>query len=108
MILCADDDAISRRLISFILTKNHMTHFIVEDGLQLIDASIAVDFDLILTDVNMPNMDGIEAAKIIKSKRNVPIIAVSCIERPDPIFDIMLQKPITERSIIEAIGVFLA
>jgi signal transduction histidine kinase/DNA-binding response OmpR family regulator len=81
-ILLADDSEMLRRLITFMLEKGGHTVVTVEDGKQAADAAEPAKFDVILLDMEMPVMDGIEAAAAIRSReanhaRRVPIIALT-------------------------------
>jgi len=81
-ILIAEDDVISRNLGTLILTKNGFQVIEVENGRQAVDAFEQQKFDLILMDVNMPQMDGYTATKMIRAKEtkmkfHTPIIAMT-------------------------------
>ncbi len=81
-ILCVDDD----KVIQFAAQKLYVVcGFVIDlayDGLEAIDRiqSSYLRYDFILMDIHMPNMDGIEATKIIRGLRNyedVPIFALT-------------------------------
>jgi two-component system, chemotaxis family, chemotaxis protein CheY len=58
-ILAVDDSASMRQMVSFTL-KNAGYHVVeAVDGQDALEKSVARDFDLVLTDQNMPRMDGI-------------------------------------------------
>lgn len=84
-ILLAEDNEINREIAQFILTENGMTCVAVEDGQQLVDTfsrSALNEYDAIVTDIRMPIMDGLEAAKAIRALEredagSVPIIAMT-------------------------------
>lgn len=80
-ILLVDDDCIFRQIIFLILQKNN---YIVHEAVNGKDAfSIYKSHapDLVLTDVNMPEMDGVElTAKIRESNQHIPIIVMSADE----------------------------
>ena len=68
-ILVTDDAAFMRKILADILIK--MGHTVEEavDGKDAVDKSLAKDYDLITLDITMPNMDGIQALKAIKSAK---------------------------------------
>ncbi len=80
-ILIAEDNMVNQRIISTILTKAGYTSQAVASGLEVIDLMKRIDFDLILMDCQMPEMDGYEATSAIREKetssRFVPIIAMT-------------------------------
>lgn len=76
-ILIVDDDKGIRNLISVYLENEGIQTRKAEDaveGLQLLDKEV---FDLIILDIMMPKMDGIEACMKIREERNMPIIMLS-------------------------------
>ena len=68
-ILAVDDSASMRQMVAF--TLKGAGHDVVEatDGVEALAAAKANQVDLVLTDVNMPNMDGIS---LIKELRQLP------------------------------------
>lgn len=77
-ILVADDDAINRRVISKMLEQLGYTCFTAKDGQEALDHSLDEPWSLILMDVHMPRMDGIEATRLIRAQpatAGTPIIA---------------------------------
>ena len=77
IILIAEDDWISFQYLRTILEKSDITVLHAENGEQAVEfVRNTTDIDLILMDIKMPVMDGIEATKIIKRIRpDLPIIA---------------------------------
>jgi len=70
VILIAEDDWISFQYLRTILEKSDITVIHAENGEQAVDiVRETSDIDLILMDIKMPVMDGIEATKIIKRMR---------------------------------------
>jgi signal transduction histidine kinase/DNA-binding response OmpR family regulator/HPt (histidine-containing phosphotransfer) domain-containing protein len=80
-ILVAEDNEVNQYLIQRILNNLDHTVEIAKDGKCAIDLFNSGDFDIILMDVRMPLMDGIEATAAIRAmdspKSNIPIIALT-------------------------------
>lgn len=68
-ILCVDDAAFMRMMVKNTLNQNgYMDIYEAADGLQAIDKYDEIHPDLVIMDITMPNMDGLEALKAIKGK----------------------------------------
>lgn len=76
-ILIVDDDKAIRNLIAAYLENEGMETHKVEDAITALKLLEEREFDLILLDIMMPSMDGIEACMKIREKRNIPIIMLS-------------------------------
>jgi PAS domain S-box-containing protein len=81
-ILVAEDNEVNRRVVSAILEKRGHTLVTVENGHQAVAAVHRGVFDIVLMDVQMPEMDGLEATMAIRqterdSGRHVPIVALT-------------------------------
>lgn len=80
-VLVTDDNAINRKVASQLLQK--LGHMVVEatDGLEAVSAVQKGNIDIVLMDVQMPNMDGLTATGKIREMRrplcNIPIIGVT-------------------------------
>jgi CheY-like chemotaxis protein len=64
--LIAEDNLVNQQLLSALLDEKGITYEIANDGLEAIDKFKNDKFDLVFMDMNMLNMDGIEATKKIK------------------------------------------
>lgn len=82
-VLVVDDNHINRLLINKVLTKWGATADFAENGVQAIEKlENTPDFDVVLMDIYMPEMGGIEATQIIRAKnepyfQQLPIIALT-------------------------------
>jgi len=82
-ILLAEDDDLVEKTIVFFLKKQGFQVVTVHDGYQVIESLKNNSFDLVLMDIQMPKLDGIQTTKIIRSSKtqelnsNIPIIALT-------------------------------
>lgn len=79
-ILLIEDEAAIRRVLIKILTEENENYSVeeAEDGLEGIDKIKQEDFDLVLCDIKMPKMDGVEVLEAIKKlKPETPVVMIS-------------------------------
>jgi CheY-like chemotaxis protein len=77
-VLVADDNDVAQRLCKRVLEKAGYTVLIAPDGLQAVEVALSRRPAMILMDVAMPGIDGIEAMKRIKAEiPNQPIVIAS-------------------------------
>ena len=79
-ILIIEDEAAIRRVLIKILTEENEAYEVkeAEDGLQGINLIKKEDFDLVLCDIKMPKMDGVEVlAAVKKIKPEIPMVMIS-------------------------------
>jgi two-component system sensor histidine kinase/response regulator len=80
-VLLAEDVKLNQVLTQRLLSRSGYQIDIVDNGQQAVDAVQRRDYDVILMDVQMPEMDGIEATRVIRAlppeKSGIPIIALT-------------------------------
>lgn len=80
VILVADDSPTIRKFVSFSLKMSGFEVLVACDGMEAVELLPKYNVDLIITDLNMPNLDGFELIKAIReneNNRNIPIIILS-------------------------------
>ena len=80
-ILVAEDNVMNQKYISGLLTKWNINYVIASDGKKAVEQAHSQRYDLILMDIQMPHMNGYEAAITIRNTENInqstPIIALT-------------------------------
>jgi two-component system, sensor histidine kinase and response regulator len=119
-ILVAEDNVINQKYAIGVLEKEGFTSVVVGNGKAAIAALESQSFDLVLMDVQMPEMDGFEATSAIRAREKfsggrTPIIAVTahamsgdrdkCLAAG---MDAYISKPIRSAELIDAIAALCA
>ncbi|MDD5228860.1 MAG: response regulator [Methylococcales bacterium] len=84
-VLLVDDDELNRDMLSRRLVRNNYTVVIAVNGEESIRMAETNQPDIILMDMNMPMMDGLEATRQIKNNpltANIPILILSAHAMP--------------------------
>lgn len=113
-ILLAEDHPDNRRLISRLLGKLGLTVYVAADGLEAIEMYKKCQPEIILMDIQMPRMDGLQAYKELRSLGyEKPIIALTANAMTNEVdeyfslgFDGYIQKPVDRQTLISTIATF--
>ena len=112
-ILYVEDDELAQKLLMRVLSRRFNKIFSASDGKEGLEIyqNKSSEIDLIITDIQMPNLDGLEMAKQIKRQNsNIPIVITSAFNDSDYLrrseeikIDEYLNKPIEIQSLIRII-----
>lgn len=79
-ILIVDDCDTTRKLLSYIVRERGYKIFVASNGLEALEVMAGNPVDLVVTDLNMPQMDGLELSRNLKGQvpyKDIPIIMVT-------------------------------
>lgn len=83
-VLIVDDDVATRRLYSFLLNNGGYTVVEAEDGVEALEKLQLVPCSLVITDMNMPRMDGMELIKAIRRDHpQLQVILITAFGTPE-------------------------
>jgi signal transduction histidine kinase/ActR/RegA family two-component response regulator len=113
-VLCVDDNHVNRRVVETLLKPHCDKLVLVSNGAAALEAAARQDFDIVLLDIHMPEMDGIETHRRLRSlplARPPRIIALTADVVPEALaryevagFDAILAKPVEVDKLLAAIG----
>jgi len=115
-LLLVDDNPVNRELVCALLEPFDVDIETANDGVEAVEAAARAAYDLILMDVQMPNMDGLTATRRIRAAEavdggRVPIIALTANVLPEQVarcleagMDDHLGKPISPEQLLNMLG----
>ena len=114
-ILIAEDDRELRRLFAHVLIKNGYTVKEVGDGREALQTMDAVYFDLVISDIMMPIMDGYEFVRLLREAgNNTPVLMITAKDAFDDMrqgfvsgTDDYMIKPINVNEMVLRVGALL-
>jgi two-component system OmpR family response regulator len=113
-ILVVDDEARIREVVQYALEREGFRVDAVDDGTRALDAVTRGDFDLVVLDVMLPGMDGLELCRKVRATSKVPILFLSA--RGDEIDRVLglelggddyLTKPFSPRELVARVKAVL-
>ena len=110
-ILICDDDATTREVLSGILKANHYTVSTVNDGQAALNALKKKKFDLLLLDVWMPRMSGLDLLNHLQKETEVPkIVVMTSDQTPETLLGALrgrvyqfIAKPVEPEMLLELV-----
>lgn len=111
-ILVAEDNQDNQRLVKLLLEKRGFTVDIVDNGSLAVEAALTNDYDLVLMDMQMPVMGGLEATQMLRTMGfEAPVIALTANIMKDEIAlykeqgcNATVAKPIDQQDLFNAIN----
>lgn len=118
-VLLADDHSVNRQAFTLILQPVCDEVVAVADGLEALEALASRSFDLVLMDLNMPQMGGLEATRRLRAEpgpnQATPVIALTASAMPSDIDTCLaagmshfVMKPVEARELFQAMNEALA
>jgi len=110
-VLVADDNAINRKLVTTLLNRQGVITEDAKDGIEALELAQKYDYDLILMDIRMPGLNGIEVTENLRLNypdNTTPVIALTAHALPDEQqtfldagMDACITKPILEYQLFD-------
>ena len=119
-VLLAEDNDVNQKVALGFLKKFELQIDVVVNGTEAIRALTTIPYDLVLMDMHMPEMDGLEATRLIRAPRStvlnprIPIIAMTANAMRNAMqiclaagMDDYIPKPISSASVVSALDKWL-
>ncbi len=110
-ILIAEDNVLNQKIIEILIKRMGWAYKMVGDGVEAVEECLKGSYDVILMDIDMPQMNGWEATiEIRRKKMNIPIIALTAYSEEsfrkksfEAGMNYFLSKPYNKEEIYETI-----
>lgn len=116
-ILIAEDSNTQREQLKYVLEKNNYEVIAAQDGLEALEILKQTEADLVLSDIVMPDMDGYELCRAIKTSpilRHIPVMLLTNLSDPHDVIkglqagaDNFITKPYEEKFLLSRINYIL-
>jgi two-component system, cell cycle response regulator len=116
-VLVADDDRAARDLVAELLERNGMQVEKSASGRDAVERALSNEFDIVLLDVVMPDLGGLECCRMIKARSTaafLPVVMITVRNQPDQRVeglrvgaDDYVGKPYDERELVARVGALL-
>ncbi len=115
-ILIAEDNLVNQLLMRIYMGKLGWDYLIADNGLLAVEACRTGDFDAVLMDINMPELNGIEATEYIRTfNEEIPVIALTAfgddanrINCAIAGMNAIIEKPVSLNSVQDAVNELVA
>jgi len=114
-VLVAEDNPSNQKLMELLLEKMHLEVTIAENGKEAVEKASEESFDLIFMDMQMPVMNGYEAAKLLREKGiTTPVVALTASAMGEAIERCIragcndyLSKPLDRKKLVQTLSKYL-
>ena len=110
-VLLAEDDPALRRFLEVVLQRAGYRVVAAADGLEAMKFLLSANVDVVITDAVMPNLDGYELCRFMRSSKHLselPIILLSALDPRNAVneseqADVFLSKPVSPEDLLSRI-----
>ncbi len=109
-VLLAEDDPALKRYLEIVLRRAGYTVLSAADGLEAMKFLLTVGADLIVTDAVMPNLNGYELCRFVRSSERLaglPIVLLTALDVQNAdaeLADVFLSKPVSPEQLLESLA----
>ena len=114
-VLIVDDEISIRTILGQMLKKSDFEAEVANDGVEALKKLKTSPFDIVVSDINMPNMDGVALLKKIKETYpNIPVVFITAFGKDKIIIEAMkvgladfIEKPFKMDAVISTINKYI-
>lgn len=110
-VLLVEDDRSLRRYLEVVLERGGFDVICAADGLEAMKVTLASPIDLVVTDAMMPNLNGYEFGRFLRSSpklSTIPLILLTALDQKElggeiKQFDALVTKPVSPQELVDCI-----